>query len=175
MGKGGKGAIVEAPERRSVSRHPSPCHRCRGLSRRISNDQANTHPHVSVVKRQRYLLRHTPLSEAAAYDCARKELYRVRHAREIQARVAHEEALATGAYFGPGPLEIGMRLEDKSYETWRSWAEKQALEQQNARASRYSGADVDDEEDIEQNEALRLKAEESILGEIDGEGRPGGV
>lgn len=28
----------------------------------------------------------------------------------------------TGAYFGKSMLEIGMQLEDKVYEGWKSWA-----------------------------------------------------
>ena len=70
-------------------------------------------------------MNHTDLSLSAAYDQARKELYRYRHAQEVEQRVAREEALASGAFFGQGPLEIGNYLEDKQYEDWRKWAEKE--------------------------------------------------
>lgn len=34
--------------------------------------------------------------------------------------------MALGAYFGKGPLEIGMELEDQKFEDWREWATKEA-------------------------------------------------
>lgn len=78
---------------------------------------------------------------AAAYDQARKELYRQRHAKETETRVAREEAMATGAYFGPGPLHIGMQLEDKAYEDWKQWAEKEIVAFKQLQGSAYSGTE----------------------------------
>ncbi|CAK4034155.1 37S ribosomal S25, mitochondrial [Lecanosticta acicola] len=95
----------------------------------------------SVVLRQQYLLNHTSLTPAAAYDKARKELYRQRHAKEVEARVAREEALAVGAYFGKGPLEVGMELEDKQYENWREWAEAEVVRVKALQGSAYSGTE----------------------------------
>ena len=45
--------------------------------------------------------------------------------------MAKEEALSTGAFFHIGPLEVGMKLEDRAYENWREWAmsEVEALKQ----------------------------------------------
>lgn len=60
-----------------------------------------------------------------AYDVARKEFYALRHEEEVERRVQREEALWTGAYFGKGALEVGMELEDKSYESWKAWATKE--------------------------------------------------
>ncbi|KAK4496638.1 hypothetical protein PRZ48_012618 [Zasmidium cellare] len=97
----------------------------------------------SVVQRQNHLLR-TGMAPAAAYDKARKELYRVRHAQETELRVAREEALATGAYFGPGPLQIGMQLEDKAYEDWKVWAEKEIVAAKQLSTSAYTGTENED-------------------------------
>jgi len=89
----------------------------------------------------------SPLTEDQAYDIARKEFYRLRHREEVERRVAKEEALWTGAYFGKGVIEIGMGLEDKTYEKWKGWAlkEVEAIEMQKAAA--YTGA-VDIEDDV---------------------------
>lgn len=98
-----------------------------------------------VVQRQNYLLR-TGMRPAAAYDQARKELYRQRHAKEVEARVAREEAMATGAYFGPGPLQIGMQLEDKAYEDWKAWAEKEIVAAKQLQGSAYTGTENENAE-----------------------------
>jgi hypothetical protein len=66
-------------------------------------------------------------TKAGAYDKARKEFYDVRHTQEIERRVAREEALWTGAEFGPSPLAVGMQLEDQKYEEWRGWAAKEIM------------------------------------------------
>lgn len=83
------------------------------------------HPH-SVVQRQHWLMKNESLSKAQAYDKARKEFYALRHQEDIERRIAKEEAMALGAYFGKGPLEIGMELEDQKFEDWREWATKEA-------------------------------------------------
>ncbi|OCK77805.1 mitochondrial ribosomal protein [Lepidopterella palustris CBS 459.81] len=107
----------------------------------------------SVVQRQLWLMQNDNLTKEAAYDQARREFYHHRHLEDVQRRVAKEEALATGAYFGKGVLEIGMELEDQAYENWKAWAQKQIdIEKQN-REQLYSGpvekpdgAGLDDEE-----------------------------
>ena len=74
------------------------------------------------------------MPKAAAYDQARKEFYRLRLLEDTERRVAREEAMWTGAQFGPSMMEIGMKLEDQEYDRWKAWAEKESkkLEQQNA-------------------------------------------
>ena len=99
-----------------------------------------------MIQRQNHLLHHTPLPPAAAYDKARQELYRARHAREIERRVAREEALSTGAFFGAGPLEIGMRLEDGAYEHWRAWAKREIEAQRQLQGSAYTGTENEEAE-----------------------------
>ncbi|CAK1362686.1 37S ribosomal protein S25, mitochondrial [Cercospora beticola] len=107
----------------------------------------------AVVQRWQYLLTHTEMTQAAAYDQARKELYRYRHHREVEARVAREEAQATGAYFGLGPLEVGDLLEDKAFEDWKQWAIKQTQELKAMQSSAYTGAEDGAELQLEEPEA----------------------
>ncbi|OAL47161.1 37S ribosomal protein S25, mitochondrial [Pyrenochaeta sp. DS3sAY3a] len=93
----------------------------------------------SVVQRQMWLMKHRSLSKASAYDVARREFYHHRHLSEVRSRIAKEEALHVGAYFGKGPLEIGMELEDKSWENWKRWAASQIEDEQAMRAQLFSG------------------------------------
>jgi len=86
-----------------------------------------------------------------AYDIARKEFYALRHEEEVERRVAREEAMWTGAYFGKGVLEVGMELEDKTYEFWKSWAIKEVEAITRQRDAAYTGiqtANEDDESDL---------------------------
>ncbi|KAF2864046.1 hypothetical protein K470DRAFT_254372 [Piedraia hortae CBS 480.64] len=92
----------------------------------------------SVVQRQAHLMSAGHDTDSA-YNIARKEFYRVRHAQEIEERVAREEALSTGAFFGPGPLEVGMQLEDQKYEEWKKWAAREIMAMKQQQASAYSG------------------------------------
>lgn len=62
------------------------------------------------------------MKQPKAYDQARKEFYSLRHQEEVERRVAKEEATWVGAYFGKSVLEIGMELEDKTYDSWMEWA-----------------------------------------------------
>lgn len=113
-----------------------------------------------VIQRWHWLLAHTDLSTAAAYDKARTEHYRVRHHKEVQARVAREEAQHVGAYFGPGPLEIGDILEDKAYENWKQWAIKETQELKALQSSSYGATGVEDESTPdEQQEGLQEVAD----------------
>ncbi|KAF2759820.1 mitochondrial ribosomal protein [Pseudovirgaria hyperparasitica] len=114
----------------------------------------------SVVQRQAWLMRHERLEKAVAYDKARKEFYKIRNVEDIARRIAKEEAMAYGAYFGKGPLEIGMELENKAWDNWRQWAAEQIKLAQYGKAasgsidsgpttSEYS-KDMIDEEDPDQ-------------------------
>jgi small subunit ribosomal protein S23 len=93
----------------------------------------------SVVQRQMWLMKYKALSKASAYDAARREFYAHRHLSEIRSRIAKEEAQHVGAYFGKGPLEIGMELEDRSWESWKRWANVQIEDEQAMRAQLFSG------------------------------------
>lgn len=101
----------------------------------------------SVIQRQLWLLNNvTGMTSEKAYDQARKEFYALRHQEDVERRVAKEEALATGAYFGKSTLEVGMELEDKTYEDWKEWAqtEVEMIEQQ--KNSQYTGTEPGEEE-----------------------------
>ncbi|MCJ1424152.1 mitochondrial ribosomal small subunit component [Sticta canariensis] len=95
----------------------------------------------SVVQRQLWLIENQNISRGKAYEQARKEFYALRLQEDVERRVAKEEALATGAYFGKSAVEIGMELEDKEYERWRDWANKQFVEETQRRLAAYSGGD----------------------------------
>ncbi|RDW60800.1 hypothetical protein BP6252_12183 [Coleophoma cylindrospora] len=101
----------------------------------------------SVVQRQLWLLHNVPnITHAQAYDTARKEFYALRHTEEVERRVAREEALSTGAYFGKTALEVGMEIEDKVYEQWKAWAtsEVEAIDRQ--RNAAYTGVGTENED-----------------------------
>ena len=66
------------------------------------------------------------MTKAKAYDIARKEFYKHRLQEEVEQRIAHEEALAVGAYFDQSMVERGMELENQEYERWKKWSEKEA-------------------------------------------------
>lgn len=97
-------------------------------------------------------MKHRNLSKPAAYDIARREFYQHRHLEDIRRRVAKEEALHVGAYFGKGPLEVGMELEDKMWENWKAWASKQIEDEEATRAQMMSGPQDGDGQDMSQPE-----------------------
>jgi small subunit ribosomal protein S23 len=93
-----------------------------------------------------WLMENVGLTKAEAYDKARREFYRIRHLDAVRRRIAKEEALFTGAYFGKGPLEISMELENDAYEHWRAWAAKEIEAEQASRAQMMSGPATTDAE-----------------------------
>lgn len=86
------------------------------------------------------------MTSAKAYDQARQEFYAIRHQEDVERRVAKEEALATGAYFGKSMLEIGMELEDKTYEAWKEWAQKEVEVIEQQRSATYTGVESAEED-----------------------------
>ncbi|KAL3427692.1 37S ribosomal protein Rsm25 [Phlyctema vagabunda] len=101
----------------------------------------------SVVQRQLWLLQNAQgITNAQAYDIARKEFYALRHEEEVERRVTKEEALSTGAYFGKSVLEIGMQLEDKIYEQWKDWATTEVETIERQKASAYTGIGTQNED-----------------------------
>lgn len=131
----------------------------------------------SVVQRQMYLMEHSNLTKEAAYDQARREFYHYRHLEDVERRIAKEEALYTGAYFGKGALEVGMGLEDGAYENWKAWAAKQIEESKQARAQLYSGPveqSVPELDEDEMDEALD-EVQEAIPATENGQDALGGV
>lgn len=82
---------------------------------------------------------HEKMPKAAAYDKARKEFYHYRHLEDVERRIAKEEALSTGAYFGKSALEVGMELENKAWEDWKTWARQEITRVRQTAASSYTG------------------------------------
>jgi small subunit ribosomal protein S23 len=97
-------------------------------------------------------MQHRHLSKPAAYDVARSEFYKHRHLEDIRRRVAKEEALHVGAYFGKGPLEIGMELEDQQWENWKTWARGQAEAEEAQRAQMFSGPQTAENQELNETE-----------------------
>lgn len=87
------------------------------------------------------------MTSTKAYNIARGEFYALRHAEDVERRVAKEEALSTGAYFGKSTLEIGMMLEDQAYEEWKAWAMKEIEATERQKDSVYTSFGVPEEED----------------------------
>lgn len=126
---------------------------------------------ISVVQRQLWLRHNVAgITPAQAYDQARKEFYDLRLQEEVERRVAKEEAMSTGAYFGPSVLDIGMQLEDKEYENWKAWAQKEVelLEQRNA--AMYIGG-IQTEAAIDAAEGEYEAALEEVSDEIPAQGQ----
>ncbi|MCJ1466317.1 mitochondrial ribosomal small subunit component [Pseudocyphellaria aurata] len=133
-----------------------------------------TQPHrklsgESVVQRQLWLMKKARLPSQEAYDQARKEFYALRLQEDVERRVAKEEALATGAYFGKSALEIGMGLEDRQYEKWRSWASQRITEDKQKQFAMYGGTP---EGLPEENDAM---TEEPLVDDIDSVEEDGAV
>ncbi|KAI5194265.1 hypothetical protein E4T39_08704 [Aureobasidium subglaciale] len=116
-------------------------------------------------------------TKLGAYDKARKEFYEIRHAQEIERRVAREEALWTGAEFGPSPLDIGMQLEDQKYEEWREWAAKEILAIKQLNGSSSNARDQDGPLDVEADDvsAALDELEPSVPGSKRGQQAQGGA
>jgi small subunit ribosomal protein S23 len=102
------------------------------------------------------------ISNAQAYDVARKEFYALRHEEEVERRIAREEAAWTGAYFGKSALEVGMELEDKTYESWKAWATREAEAIDLQRTAAYTGLGSSSGEEEEFNVEVDA-AEEPVL------------
>jgi len=102
----------------------------------------------SVIQRQLWLLNNVPgMSNAQAYDVARREFYALRHEEEVERRIAREEASWTGAYFGKSAIDVGMELEDKTYESWKAWATREAEAIDLQRNAAYTGLGTGSEEE----------------------------
>lgn len=93
------------------------------------------------------------ISTSQAYDIARKEFYALRREEEIERRIAREEAEYVGAYFHKGALEVGMELEDKSFEDWKVWATEAVEAAALVRQGAYTGVGTEDEDAARLDEA----------------------
>lgn len=107
----------------------------------------------SVVQRQLWLMTQRKMTQSRAYDKARKEFYSLRHLEEVERRVAREEATWVGAYFGKSVLEVGMELEDKTYDSWMEWAKTNVAAADRMRDAAYTTLPELEEEAVEDPEA----------------------
>ena len=129
----------------------------------------------SVVQRQMWLMKHRGLSKQHAYDVARREFYKHRHLEEVRRRVAKEEAMHVGAYFGKGPLEVGMEIEDRSYENWKSWAASQIEDEQQMRAQLFSGPQTGDEMTTSEYDSALDEVQDAVPNSREGQSALGGA
>lgn len=104
----------------------------------------------------------TPLNKEQAYDMARKEFYTIRQQEQITKRIAIEEARMVGGYFGKNRLEVGMELEDRMYDIWKNWAEKQLTKAEAERGSAYQS--FGNEANVEAAEIAELGLEAEASG-----------
>ncbi|KAI1294391.1 mitochondrial ribosomal protein S25 [Xylaria venustula] len=109
----------------------------------------------SVVQRQMWMMHNLEgMTEEKAYDIVRREFYALRHAEDVERRVAKEEAMKVGAYFGKSFMQVGMELEDQEYENWKKWAGRQITSVQTEQDMAYTNfgeAEELEEDDIEED------------------------
>jgi len=131
----------------------------------------------SVIQRQLWLMQNQNMNKELAYDIARKEFYYYRHIEDVERRVAREEAMSVGAYFGKGPLEVSMELEDNVVEHWKKWALRQAEMDSQRRSSAYTGNEdeVDMMDPNAEEELLEAELKELEAGDASGLDTLGGV
>lgn len=87
------------------------------------------------------------MTQEKAYDIVRKEFYALRHEEDVERRVAKEEALKMGAYFGKTNMQVSMELEDEQYENWRKWASRQISSVQAEQDAAYTNFGAAEEGD----------------------------
>ncbi|KAF2967142.1 hypothetical protein GQX73_g6412 [Xylaria multiplex] len=106
-----------------------------------------------VVQRQLWIMYNVEgMTKEKAYDMARREFYALRHEEDVERRIAKEEAMKVGAYFGKSFLQVGMELEDQQYENWKKWAGKQIQNVQAEQDAAYTNFGAVEESDAEQND-----------------------
>ena len=126
----------------------------------------------SVVQRQLWLQHNVPgITRAQAYDRARKEFYELRLQEDVERMVAKEEAMSTGAYFGPSALDIGMELEDKEYDRWRDWAQQQVTAREQQQAAMYTDGSTNADAELELDEGEQVAALEEVSDQIPAQGQ----
>ena len=111
------------------------------------------------------------ITPAQAYDQARKEFYDLRLQEDVERRVAKEEAMSTGAYFGKSTLDIGMELEDKEYERWKEWASAEVTLVEQRRAAMYTGGEQSENMAVDANPAEHGAAIEEVSDQIPAQGQ----
>lgn len=111
---------------------------------------------------------HTPQTKEQAYDIARKEFYLIRQQEDIERRIAQEEARMVGAYFGKSRLEVSMELEDKTFESWKKWAEGETAQLEAQKASAYANFSAEENKRSLEELGLEEVEEEASASTSDG-------
>ena len=64
----------------------------------------------------------------------------------MEARIQYEEALAVNAQFGKSAMEVGMELENRTFELWKGWAQQQVTLVEQARNATSASLGTDSKE-----------------------------
>ncbi|RWA06345.1 hypothetical protein EKO27_g8769 [Xylaria grammica] len=109
-----------------------------------------------VVQRQLWMMYNVQgMTREKAYDIVRHEFYALRQEEDVERRIAKEEAMKVGAYFGKSAMQVGMELEDQQYENWKRWADRQiqgVQAEQDAAYTNFGATEEGDGEDVEESE-----------------------
>ncbi|KAI1352745.1 mitochondrial ribosomal protein S25 [Xylaria sp. FL0043] len=123
----------------------------------------------SVVQRQLWMMHNVEgMTQEKAYDIVRREFYALRHEEDVERRIAKEEAMKVGAYFGKTAMQVGMELEDQQYDLWKKWASKQinsVQAEQDAAYTNFRAAEEGSGEDGGGDAEEELVAETITAGE----------
>ena len=117
-----------------------------------------------------WLMEKDGLSKQDAYDQARREFYELRTLEDVERYVAKEEAWATGAYFGKGPVQVGAELEDEAFERWRDWLSRTATESERARDVMNTGTGLPQASQGRGEEDAEEKDEDALSDMLETEG-----
>ncbi|KAI1810019.1 mitochondrial ribosomal protein [Poronia punctata] len=124
----------------------------------------------SVVQRQLWLMHNMQgMTRDKAYDIARREFYTLRHLEDVERRIAKEEALKMGAYFGKSHIQVGLENEDIEFEYWKKTAAKRLRMVQATQDSAYTnfgGLEEDEPASTEGEEPTEPVDEEDTTGPL---------
>ncbi|KAI8625453.1 37S ribosomal protein S25 [Xylariaceae sp. FL1651] len=117
-----------------------------------------------VVQRQLWMMHNVEgMTREKAYDIARREFYALRQEEDVERRIAKEEAMKMGAYFGKSFLQVGMELEDEQYEHWKRWAGRQIKDVQAEQDAAYTNFGAAEEADVDDVDAMEADLEEVMV------------
>lgn len=102
------------------------------------------------------------MTQVKAYDIVRREFYALRQEEDVERRIAKEEAMKVGAYFGMSSIEVGMELENREFENWKKWASRQIQSVQVEKDAAYTNFGATEEAEADSsNEIAEEVAEET--------------
>ncbi|KAI1117624.1 mitochondrial ribosomal protein S25 [Nemania sp. NC0429] len=117
-----------------------------------------------VVQRQMWMMHNVEgMTVGKAYDIVRREFYALRHQEDVERRIAKEEAMKVGAYFGMSALDVGMQLEGVQYERWKKWAARQIQDVKAEQDAAYTNFGATEEADVDSTEVQ----EEDLIAEAE--------